>query len=256
MNIESSVLDVLSNATTEGNSLKLNGQLSRPLYVSTNKVLEAAGGKWNRKAQAHIFENDAAEIMDTIILTGKVTNKKQDLGYFPTPAAVVKRLLELAEIEQGMLVLEPSAGQGAIAVKAAKMGAVVHCFEIDPSNANKLASNLFAVSPEYSVTREDFLTINPEKANFRGDLYDRVIMNPPFTRQADIRHVMHALRFLAPGGRLVSVMSSGVTFRTNKLTENFREALKAHRGTIEPLPESTFAESGTNVNTVIVTLEA
>src|ERR1700679_1317991 len=115
MNIDSAVLDVLSNSTMDGNSLKLNGQLARPLYIATKKVLEAAGGKWNRKAQAHLFESDAAEIMDTIILTGKVTNKKQELGYFPTPTAIVKRLLELAEIEQGMLVLEPSAGQGAIA---------------------------------------------------------------------------------------------------------------------------------------------
>jgi type I restriction-modification system DNA methylase subunit len=81
-------------------------------------------------------------------------------------------------------------------------------------------------------------------------------MNPPFAKQADIRHVMHAMAFLAPQGRLVSVMASGVTFRTNALTENFRELMKAHNGTIEALPESTFAESGTNVNTVIVTMEA
>ena len=255
MNIDSTVLDVLSNAIMSGNSLKLTGQLDRPLYVAVNKVLEAAGGKWNRKAQSHVFDGDAAEIMDTIILTGNVTNKKQELGYFPTPPAVVKRLLELAHIEQGMLVLEPSAGQGAIAVEAAKLGAIVHCFEIDQDNSTELASRLFAVSPEYNVSHDDFMTIDPKKANFRGDLYDRVLMNPPFAKQNDIRHVMHALRFLAPGGRLVSVMASGVTFRTNHLTENFREALKALNGTIEPLPENAFAESGTNVNTVIVTME-
>jgi predicted RNA methylase len=256
MNIDNKVLDVLSNASMNGNALQLTGQLDRTLYVSVNKVLELAGGKWSRKEKAHIFEGDAAEVMDAIILTGKIANKKQELGFFPTPPTVVKRLLELAGIEQGMLVLEPSAGQGAIAVEVAKRGAIVHCFEIDPSNANNLASNLFAVSPEYSVTRDDFLTIDPKKANFRGDLYDRVVMNPPFALQADIHHVMHALRFLAPGGRLVSVMSSSVTFRTNILTENFREAINAHNGTIEFLPESSFAESGTNVNTVIVVMRA
>src|SRR5580692_5482458 len=114
MNIDSAVLDVLSNASMDGNSLKLTGQLDRPLYVATNKVLEAAGGKWNRKAQAHIFEGDAAEIMDQIILTGKVTNKKQELGFFPTPPDVVNRLIELAEISNGDSILEPSAGNGAI----------------------------------------------------------------------------------------------------------------------------------------------
>jgi 16S rRNA G1207 methylase RsmC len=81
-------------------------------------------------------------------------------------------------------------------------------------------------------------------------------MNPPFQRQQDILHVNHAMRFLKAGGRLVSVMSSSVAFRTNRLTVAFRETLNAHHGTIEALPENAFAESGTNVNTVIVTMQA
>jgi type I restriction-modification system DNA methylase subunit len=255
MNIDSAVLDVLSNSIMDGNSLKLTGQLDRALYVATNKVLEAAGGKWNRKAQAHIFDGVASEIMDNIILTGKVTDKKQELGYFPTPLAVVKRLLELAEIEPGMLVLEPSAGQGAIAVEIAKLHAIVHCYEIDGENSEKLSSRLFSASPEYRVETTDFLTIPPEKANFRGDLYDRVVMNPPFAKNSAPAHVLHALKLLAPNGRLVSVMPSSVTFRTDRLNKAVRDAVEAS-GSIEPLPENSFAESGTNVNTVIVTINA
>jgi hypothetical protein len=98
MRIESNVLDVLGNAETIGNSLKLTGQLDRKLYVSVNKVLELAGGKWNRASQSHLFPSESAEIMDQIILTGEIANKQKELGYFPTPPLVVARLLEIAKI--------------------------------------------------------------------------------------------------------------------------------------------------------------
>lgn len=252
MNIDNTVLHVLSNVTTEGNSLKLNGNLDRKLYVSTNKVLELAGGKWNRKEQAHLFDGDASEIMDQIILTGTIQNKKQELGYFPTPKVVVERLMEMADIKRGMLVLEPSAGQGAIAIEIAKYGAFVHCFEIDPENTEKLSGNLFSVAPEYCVNMGDFLGVTPSKANRRSELYDCVVMNPPFAKNVAPRHVLHALGFLKSGGRLVSVMPSGVMFRSDDLNKTIRDQAIS----IEPLPDDSFAASGTNVNTVIVTLKA
>ena len=33
-------------------------QLDRNDYVKVNKALEALGGKWNRKAKAHLFDED------------------------------------------------------------------------------------------------------------------------------------------------------------------------------------------------------
>jgi len=82
-------------------------------------------------------------------------------------------------------------------------------------------------------------------------LFERIIANPPFSRQADVDHVLHAYSLLAPGGRLVSVMSAGVTFRTTAKTAR----LMALKPVIEPLPDGAFKESGTNVRTCIVTLE-
>ena len=56
MRIDDDVLAVLSRSTVVGSSLVIPDQLDRKLYVKTNKVLEAAGGKWNRKARAHVFD--------------------------------------------------------------------------------------------------------------------------------------------------------------------------------------------------------
>ena len=242
MKINNDVLAVLSQAIVIGNAVTLTGQLDRKLYVKTNEVLEAAGGKWNRKAKAHLFDGDATEIIEQIILTGEIT-VPQDFGYFPTPGPVVNRLMELAEIEPGMLVLEPSAGQGAIAKEVAKI-ARVDCVELLPQNAEILMNeNIYR-----TVAIGNFLE------TYLHPVYDRIIMNPPFERQADIKHVQHALKFLKPGGRLVSVMSAGVTFRENSLTREFRDLVNSRGGKIEALPEGSFKASGTGVHTVIVTI--
>lgn len=251
MRVDETVLNVLSNAQMDGPRLALVGQLDRKLYELTNKVLEAAGGKWDRKAKAHVFLVDAADAMEQIIQTGEVTlirTIQQDFGYFPTPPAVVKRLIELADIRPGInrWALEPSAGTGAIALELLKFKHNVDCVELLPQNVEVLR-HLPGVN---CVQEGDFLAIAP---NVR---YDRVVMNPPFAKQADIHHVLHALKFLKPDGLLVSVMSAGVSFRTNRLTTDFVTLVNDRDGSIEQLPDGAFNESGTGVRTVIVTLPA
>ncbi|HUW45751.1 MAG TPA: RsmD family RNA methyltransferase [Dehalococcoidia bacterium] len=247
MRVENEVLAVLSNAKTEGNSLFLMGQLDRKMYERTNKVLEASGGKWNRKAKAHIFDGDAFSRIDQIILSGEVEIPKDEFNYFPTPSVVVDRLMDIAEIAEGMSLLEPSAGKGSIAHRCVEEGAIVECYELMESNFQYLIDQ-----EEFNfVGNEDFLTVDHTSKKF-----DRVVMNPPFAKQADIKHVLHALKFLKPNGLLVAVMSAGVTFRENSLTKEFRDLVDERGGSIEKLPDGAFKESGTMVNTVIVTIPA
>ena len=246
MRIDDEVLAVLSAAEATGNNVVLTGQLDRKLYERTNKVLEAAGGKWNKKAKAHVFEAEAAERMDQIILSGMVEVPKDEFNFFPSPPAVVERLMDLADIERGMRVLEPSAGKGAIAYACADLGATVDCYELMEANFVALAGD-----PKLGlVTKADFLTVKP------GPIYDRVVMNPPFLKQSDIKHVLHAHKFLQPDGLLVAVMSAGVEFRTDKRTTAFKQLLEERGGHIEQLPENSFKASGTGVRTVIAVIPA
>lgn len=244
MKIDQEVMAVLSVADVSGNALTLVGQLDRKLYERTNKVLEAAGGKWNRKAKAHVFDGEAAARVDQMLLTGEVVIPKDEFEFFPTPPAVVAMLLQRAEICSGMRVLEPSAGQGAIAVACVEAGAAVDCFELMEAN-HKILDRDDRLD---KVLRADFLNVEPDP------VYDRVVMNPPFSRQADIRHVMHALDFLKPGGKLVAVMAAGVEFRQDRLATSFRAMVEDCGGEIERLPEGAFKASGTGVNTVVVTI--
>lgn len=246
MRVDDAVLQVLSVAELDGQALRLTGQLDRAMYTKVNKVIEAAGGKWDRKAKAHLFDRPASDRVEEIILTGEVEVPKDEFNYFPSPPDVVSRLIELADVKPGMRVLEPSAGSGAIADEVALIVGKenVYCVELMERNFNTLDEK------GYEVLMSDFTMQDP------NPIYDRVVMNPPFAKQQDIKHVLHALRFLKPDGLLVSVMASSVTFRDNKLTQDFRDLIRERGGDIEALPEAAFKASGTMVRTVIVTIPA
>lgn len=249
MQVSTEVMTVLEAAKFVGHNLYLNhlGTLDRKLYTDVNKVLEAMGGKWHRGEKAHIFEGVAFDAIEDVLQTGEYHRVKQDLGQFDTPASVVVKMLPLANIQPGMMVLEPSAGLGNLVGPVLMLQGNVTAFELDPKRAD-ICEAKFLGSPYLGdVTTADFLSVHP-----MGKLFDVVLMNPPFAKQVDIDHVYHASKFLKPGGRLVSVMSASVTFRENDKTALFRQWVKARGGTIEMLPDGAFAESGTQVRACIV----
>lgn len=230
---------LLATAETEGTMARFPQPLDRSTYTRLNRVLVAAGGYWSRGDNAHVFPTEAADVLDLLILGGEVTTARE-LGHFPTPAAVAARLLDLANLEPGMLVLEPSAGTGELVRAIVSRGAVVDAVELVEGRASCLRA-----AGSSLVVIGNFLDREPQP------IYSRIIMNPPFARQADITHVVHALKFLRPGGRLVSVMTDGVTFRSGAAAV-FRELVARACGTIEALPPGSFASVGTAVHTVLV----
>lgn len=243
--ISEEVLNVLGFMKFEGNKAFINtdeGPLNRKLYMKVDEVLKALGGKWTTKVKAHVFSEDAQPLVEAAVLTGSYA-KAGDMGWFPTPEPIVKKLIELADLKNGMAVLEPSAGEGAIAYPVeAIVGPKVTVIELDPKRKEKLADHFHTITGNFLEW-----PVN--------SIYDRVVMNPPFApAQADIDHVMHAFNFLKPGGRLVSVMASSVKFRDNKKAVDFRNFIEENDGEIIDLPEGSFKISGTGVNTVIVVL--
>lgn len=123
MKISNTVLDILGNSKVQDNILYLpDVQLDRADYVAVNKVLEALGGKWNRKAKGHVFDHCPADDIETVILTGEITSKKKEYQFFPTPADIAEQLCDLAEIDSNTAVMEPSCGQGNIADAAWNRG--------------------------------------------------------------------------------------------------------------------------------------
>ena len=168
---------------------------------------------------------------------------------FPTPPEVAARMVQLAQIEDGQEVLEPSAGTGALidAVRVAmSKGSAGRCamvaVEINQTLAHRLAFNDCLGGDR--VHPKDFLDCN-------GDLgtFDRILMNPPFENGSDIKHIQHAVKFLKPGGRLVAICANGP-----RQNATLKPMVWDSDGDWEELPEGTF--TGTGVRTVMLTINA
>ncbi len=242
MKIDTEALNILDQCTVDGNILFLPSiQLERKLYEKVNRILECLGGKWNRSKRGHVFANNPAEMIEEAILTGEVTDAKKEFQFFETPKNIVATMIELANLQPEDKVLEPSAGRGAILDEIVKFTPFVNAVELNPDNYKVLIS-------KYSeVLLGDFLGFES------NGVYDKVIMNPPFSKQQDIDHVLHAWDCLKPGGILVAIMSEGTFFRENKKAKDFRELL-GQVGYSISLDDGAFKESGTMVKTRIVVM--
>jgi phospholipid N-methyltransferase len=163
---------------------------------------------------------------------------------FPTPPELADRMVELADIRPGQQVLEPSAGTGRIidAIRRNAHGCAITAVELNCNIAHRLRT----VECVDDTRQADFLDCN-------GDLgtLDRIVMNPPFANADDIKHIMHALKMLKPGGRLVAICANGP-----RQNDTLRPLVEARGGIWEELPSDTFIGAGTSVRTVLLMLDA
>lgn len=243
--IEPDLLSLLRSARLADSALVLPAQrLDKAVYARLDAVLRALGGKWDRGSQSHLFAPGDMSSLEAAIVTGRFIDPK-DFGFFPTPPEIARRVIEAADLREGDMVLEPSAGHGSLADMAAALVGPqnVHVAEMLPRNRAVLQAK------GYEILGEDFLAIAPEP------IYDRIVMNPPFGNMADVDHVRHAAQFLSPGGRLVAIMSPSFEFRSSSKAKDFRDLLLAAAGRVEDLPDGSFKQSGTNVRTVLVTVD-
>lgn len=230
------VADVLRNSTITGNILQLPGQLKPELYRRVDGALNNLGGKWKRNV-GHVFSVDPSKALAAALDAGVAIDQKKKKQAFYTPAEIAIRVAQLGLVG-GRVVLEPSAGHGALADACIAAGAkAIHCIDSDPEAADVLRSKRLKV-----LEIGDFLKMTPQRK------YDRIVMNPPFTRGADLKHVTHALNWLATGGRLVAVVYGHDTSRFGQFGGG-----GVRRS--QQLPRGAFAESGTDIPTSIIIID-
>ncbi len=200
------VRDILTRSTfsMRGTTHVLNlpdEQLARPRYDAVMKVIKAAEGKW-KKGTGHVFERDPRGILGLALETGVVVNEKKERQAFYTPESVANWLGDVADVE-GQTVLEPSAGGGALVKGCVVAGAaLVNCIELDEVEAEKLRANKIGLKCLGYVQQGDFLKMLPE----HDDLYTRIVMNPPFTKGQDKKHITHALKWLREDGMIFAIV--------------------------------------------------
>lgn len=170
---------------------------------------------------------------------------------FATPSDAVEQMIAWAMPLNGKSVLEPEAGSAAIlrrlvAQQEFNKPSVIHYCEINVGLASELRK-LFPDSMAHYVA-SDF-------TEYSARQYDRILMNPPFSNEQDIDHVLHAWELLAPGGILVAIVSEHAFFAKTKKSSEFRRWYFQHEGKDEKLDPTIWKAAGTAVHTRMIRVE-
>ncbi len=192
--------------------------------AQAEQVLESIGGvKVNDYYQ---FDYDPKFIIDEIVASGCVPDHVSH-QYYPTPENIARDAIEMADIGDNDLCLEPSAGQGGLADFMPKDRTT--CIEISELHCKILDAKGF------NWILGDFL-----KTEF-ADKYDRVVLNPPYSQGRWQAHIEHAFKFLAADGVMVAILPASA---------KGKELIKGARHEFSRVYENEF--QGTSISVVIV----
>lgn len=235
-------------------------QLDRKAYKLVNDVLVACGGKWNRTRKTHVFEGDAEEALDPVITTGVVL-MAADMQFFPTNPTEAESLVQWVlgdDKGEHLHILEPSAGDGAIARFAAQRGPTV-MVEVDPKH-EKVLQQIATESP-YQHSQEIIANFMHMKLDDmpNGKRFTHIVGNPPFAKTLGcdaIDHFRHSFSLLASCGTMGKIMPESIKWRGDKRHTMFRDWLEGLDAEIEPLPDGAFKHAKTLVKTVRVKVRA
>ena len=220
-----------------------------PDWAELKKVMLALGSKWKTKTGfAFPDDVDGKETVRIALESGEVIDW-DGAGFFPTPDDEADRLVAMfRDLPETPHLLEPSAGTGSLvrAVRRRYEHAQFYAVELIEKNRQELARL------RVDVIAHDFLSMGED--DLCGEQIHGVVMNPPFAKRADIRHITHAIGFLRPGGELAAIASAGVKFRDDALARDFRALLAKHDAVIEDADKGAFLASGTGVSTVRIWL--
>ena len=189
------------------------------------------------KALAEFYGDVLPDATDDDPAPSQSTALAKDLQFYWSPPDVVAAALDLADVNGRRAyhgkppeyrILEPSCGDGRILDEIEARGSVGFGFECHAGRAAQ------ARAKGHRVVTANFLEQVPIAE------FDKVVMNPPFYGRHYVKHVRHAYKFLKPGGTLVAILPATARYDHEELQGDWRD-----------LPVASFAESGTNVPTVL-----
>lgn len=242
-------LEIIRQGTLNGKLFSLpEGQLERKLYQDVSKLLGGIGAKWSTKHKAFVFDVSEPEGLLEDLKGGTKRNLKQEFQFFETPQDIADYMVNELLLSNGQTVWEPSAGRGALIDAVLRYGRQVGIFahELMPDNEKILRKKYTA---NFYFLGNDCLK-HSEQIKF-----DRIIANPPFSKNQDIDHIRKMYASLAEGGRIVTVASTHWQFSSNKKETAFRDWLEDIEAVTMDLGHGRFKSSGTMVNSCLIIID-
>lgn len=184
---------------TNGLQLRYGRVDDKALQAEIDRVMAYLGGvktELRRSSHYYAFDYDARDVIAEVVASGCLPDQKAH-QYYPTPENIAEAAIEAAQIGPNHRCLEPSAGTGALADLMPKDRTT--CVEIAKLHCDVLKAK------GHRVVWNDFLPWATGRAA-EGVVFDRIVMNPPFSEGRWQAHLEHAAAMLAVGGRLVAIL--------------------------------------------------
>ena len=230
------------------------------LEVALHQIIE------DRAATLRVLEPanaiDHLENLIALLPTQRIRTSEQSLFQqfsSPAPLAFVAAYVALSEENTTTkILLEPSAGTGALACIARAFGSQVYTNDLSPTRRGFLHYLKF---PVHGVDAENINDLLPHE--LRPDI---VLMNPPFSstagrlsrndNQHGAQHIESALYRLNQGGRLVAITGCGMALDRQKMTEFWKRMASRYSVRVNlSLPASTFTKFGTAWETQLIVID-
>ena len=230
-------------------------------YDRLRWVMESYGGRWNERCKGFKFNDFDDEKLKSIKadlsvgfvnLSEEKRTREKD-AFFPTPVKVVDKMIRTANLKPDSIMLESSAGTGRILDEAKKVINSVDNFVVIEMNSERqriLRDKGYKV--DFNGTFEDSLKDSETLKKIKN--CDKVVINPPFKNDSDVKHLLISYMFCADNADVVSILQENSLYYDRQIHRVFKEFLSLigkDAYEVVSLPAGSFKDELTTVDTVI-----
>ncbi|EOF5090528.1 DUF4942 domain-containing protein [Salmonella enterica] len=200
--IQKTISEPVRTALRDGRFSKDNGdwyffdsKLQKTQSDELERTLTFIGGVQENKHWR--FPYEVGHTLNTIVATGLIPDAKSH-QFYPTPRIIAEYVARAIELQPGETLLEPEAGRGDLLAYVETRQEDITCIEVSPLFAEILRGKGYV-----NTVCCDFMKWSDDNA---GYMFDKIVMNPPYSLGRHKEHTMAALGHLKVGGRLVAVL--------------------------------------------------
>lgn len=230
-------------------------------YDRLRWVMESYGGRWNERCKGFKFNEFDDEKLKSIkadlsvgfVNMSEEKRTREKDAFFPTPVKVVDKMIETANLKPDSIILESSAGTGRILDEAKKVINSVDNFVVIEMNGDRqriLRDKGYRV--DFNGTFEDSLKDSETLKKIKS--CDKVVINPPFKNDSDVKHLLISYMFCADNADVVSILQENSLYYDRQIHRVFKEFLSLigkDAYEVVSLPAGSFKDELTTVDTVI-----
>lgn len=230
-------------------------------YDRLRWVMESYGGRWNERCKGfkfnefddEKFKSIKADLSVGFVNLSEEKRTRERDAFFPTPVKVVDKMIETANLKPDSIMLESSAGTGRILDEAKKVINSVDNFVVIEMNSERqriLRDKGYKV--DFNGTFEDSLKDSEILKKIKN--CDKVVINPPFKNDSDVKHLLISYMFCADNADVVSILQENSLYYDRQIHRVFKEFLSLigkDAYEVVSLPAGSFKDELTTVDTVI-----